>query len=116
MDLPSYSLSFAPGAPGSKKDFWKETGGDWKEKLGRIIGMPTGQEGPAVATMTETILIVTGVNEVTVRDKGILGGCLALFVHANSGAKKQLPLPWIAKMTAGYVVALFIVGVLYLKA
>lgn len=63
-----------------------------------------------------SLFIVLGSNEVTVRDMGILGGCLALFVHANDTAVKKVPMRWIAVMTAGYVFILFIVGVLYLKS
>lgn len=63
-----------------------------------------------------SILVFQGGNEITVRDMGLLGGCLALFVHANAVSKKQLPLHWIAMITAAYVALLFIVGVLYLKS
>ncbi len=62
-----------------------------------------------------SIMIFLGADELAVRDMALVGCCLALFVHANAGAKKQIPLKWIATITACYVFLLFIVGVLYLK-
>jgi len=56
IDIPAYSFAFMAGAPGARKELWKVTNGEWKEKLGRAFSSPApGVEGPAVITLNEVM-------------------------------------------------------------
>jgi uncharacterized membrane protein YphA (DoxX/SURF4 family) len=78
---------------------------------GRLVWLAAAASGLFLLS----IFVFLGSNEVTIRDMGLLGGCLALFVHANAAAKRPLSVPWIANITALYVILLFVSGVMYLK-
>lgn len=62
------------------------------------------------------ILVVTGANEVTVRDVGLMGIYLALIIEDDRRAKWRIPpdiLSWIGVL---FVVVVFFVGILYLRS
>lgn len=62
------------------------------------------------------ILAVNGIHEVAVRDAGLLGVYLALIVEADRREEKRIPpnvLSWAGIL---FVVALFLIGLLYLKS
>jgi hypothetical protein len=61
IDLLPYSFSYLPGAPGAKKDFWRETSGEWKEKKGRSTGGPSLMPEGSVAASTMTEVMGDGV-------------------------------------------------------
>jgi hypothetical protein len=54
--MPAYSFSSLSGAPGARKELWKVTNGEWKERLGRVFSSPSSSaEGPAVVTLNEVM-------------------------------------------------------------
>lgn len=62
------------------------------------------------------ILVVTGANELTVRDVGLMGIYLALIIEDDRHAKRRIPpdiLSWIGIL---FVFVVFFVGILYLKS
>ncbi|MFA6603404.1 MAG: DoxX family membrane protein [Patescibacteria group bacterium] len=69
----------------------------------------------AAAIYLILICLFAGVSDATVRDAGLIGGCLALFVSANQRSKQPVSQNWIAALTTTYILYLFAVGVLFLR-
>ncbi len=57
-----------------------------------------------------------GADDLTVRDAGLMGACLALFTYANAHARRQLPKRYIAMAASAYIFFLFITGLLFLRS
>ena len=69
----------------------------------------------AAAAYLVVICLVAGVTDAAVRDAGLIGACLALFVSANQRSKKPVSRDWVAALTTAYIFYLFAVGVLFLR-
>ncbi len=57
-----------------------------------------------------------GPDDITVRDAGLMGVCLSLFIHANNHAKLQVPRRALVLVSAVYIFFLFVTGLLYLRS
>lgn len=57
-----------------------------------------------------------GADDLTVRDAGLMGICLALFVYANARAKHPVPRRYIATASAAYIFFLFVTGLMFLRS
>lgn len=62
------------------------------------------------------ILVVTGANELTVRDVGLMGIYLALIIEADRHAKRRIPPDVLSWAGIAFVLVVFFVGILYLKS
>jgi hypothetical protein len=62
------------------------------------------------------IALTVGASEVTIRDNALIGACLALFLHANATAKRKVPQDLVSMICTGYVIFLFVYGVIYLRS
>lgn len=62
------------------------------------------------------ITLAVGSNEVAVRDVSHMGISLALFLHADAGAKRHVPQRILSTVVGAYLLLLFIFGVLYLRS
>jgi|GEM_PF-2107028 len=59
-------------------------------------------------------MVLGGVNEAAVRDAVVLGCSLAVFIQADDRASRKLPRRWVRTVVTGYVLVLFLVGILFL--
>jgi uncharacterized membrane protein YphA (DoxX/SURF4 family) len=57
-----------------------------------------------------------GPDDITVRDAGLMGACLSLFIYANNHAKRQVPRRALVIVSAFYIFFLFVTGLLYLRS
>jgi len=57
-----------------------------------------------------------GPDDITVRDAGLMGACLSLFIYANNRAKRQVPRRVLVIISAVYIFFLFVTGLLYLRS
>lgn len=57
-----------------------------------------------------------GADDLTVRDAGLMGACLALFVYANAKSRRPVPKRFIALTASAYIFFLFITGLLFLRS
>lgn len=61
------------------------------------------------------IIAVFGANETTVRDASLVGIYLALFVHANRDATRQVPKRVVAGAVTAYLFLVLALGVLFIR-
>ncbi|MEY4744620.1 MAG: DoxX [Candidatus Parcubacteria bacterium] len=59
---------------------------------------------------------ILGASEATVRDAGLAGCCLALFIHANAKSRRPASASAVSIACSLYVLFLFVYGVLYLRS
>ena len=62
------------------------------------------------------IVLVVGVNEISVRDVGLIGIYLALIIEDDRRAKRHMPPDVLSWAGILFVILVFFVGILYLKA
>jgi uncharacterized membrane protein YphA (DoxX/SURF4 family) len=80
-----------------------------------VSGKLVREASAAAGLFLVAIFFTMGMNEVTVRDNAVLGACLALFVDANSRAKKPLQEKTVSMLVSVYVFYIFVGGLLFLK-
>lgn len=80
-----------------------------------IVGRFVRLASFAATAFLISITVMLGVNEVTIRDGVILGGCVALIIHANARVRQPLSDSLMRLMLSVYAVFVFVTGVMYLR-
>ena len=71
----------------------------------------------AVAWLMLLMIVATqGANEVAVRDAGLLGIAVTVFIHANARARRPLPRKVVEAATLVTIAVIFVMGIAYLRA
>jgi uncharacterized membrane protein YphA (DoxX/SURF4 family) len=79
--------------------------------LGRWVRLAALSAGVFLVALTAAV----GANEITIRDGAMVGGCIALIIHANARARKPLSDSLMRLLVSAYAVFVFVTGVAYLR-
>ncbi len=81
-----------------------------------IMGKYVREAAILAVVQLVAILAVTGANEVTVRDVGLIGMYIALIIEDDRRAKQRIPADVLSWLGVLFVFVVFFVGILYLKS
>ena len=104
--------------PGGNADPFLHANGAFEFAVGMLLvsGRMLRLTAAAAGAFMFGIALTVGASEVTIRDHALIGACLALFLHANATAKRKVPEGLVRMICTGYVIFLFVYGVLYLRS
>ena len=81
-----------------------------------IVGKYVREAAILAVVQLVAIVAVTGMNEITIRDLGLMGIYLALIVEDDRRAKRHIPQDVLSWAGAVFVLVVFFSGILYLKS
>ena len=81
-----------------------------------IAGRRVRDAAAAATLLTVFVILAVGADDLSVRDAGLLGASLALFVTTNARTARPLPKRAVAIASAIYIFSLFVLGLMFLRS
>ena len=112
--MPTFLATLLPGAFG----VWIVINGFLEMVTGLMLvtGWYVREAAAAAFLFLLAYFLPVGSDDITVRDAGLMGACLSLFIYANNHAKRQVPRRALVVVSALYIFFLFVIGLLYLRS